>query len=64
MPIRTPAQTVREAKNLAANHGCMVVEKDGKYLVYRKNPARPIYLGLRSTPEALRTFVRKVTSAH
>lgn len=62
MPARTPAQTIREARNLASNNGCFVSDKDGKWLVYRKTPVRLVYLGQRSTPAGLYSFVRKLVS--
>ena len=57
----TPAQTLREARNLASNNGCFVSDKDGKWLVYRKTDVRLVYLGQRSTPDALYRFVRNLT---
>lgn len=61
---RNPLQVLKEAKRIAADHGCIVSEKGGKYLVYRKTPMRPVYLGSRGTPEALRAFVCRVTNFH
>lgn len=61
MTRHTPLQKLKEAKQIARDHGCFVVEKADKYLVYRQG-ARPIYLGTRGTPSALRTFVCKVTN--
>ncbi len=54
-------QALREIRNRAANGGCFVTEKDGRYLVFRKNPARAIYLGSRSSITGLRSFVSRVT---
>ena len=53
-----------EARQLASAHGCMVIDRGGKYLVYRKTADRPVFVGSRSTPEALRAFVRRVTTTH
>lgn len=53
-----------EARQLAKAHGCMVTERGGKYHVYRKTAARPVYVGSRSTPETLRAFVRRVTTTN
>lgn len=61
---RNPLQVLKEAKQIAADHGCIVSEKNGKYLVYRKTPMRQVYLGMRGTPEALRAFVCSVTNFH
>ena len=64
MTRHSPLQQLREAKQIAADHGCFVTEKAGKYLVFRKMPTRPVYLGARGTPETLRRFVCQVTNFH
>lgn len=64
MPRLTSLQPVKEAMKIARDHGCYVIEKGDRYLVYRKTPARPVFLGYRTTPEALRAFVRKLTNFH
>lgn len=60
--MTTPRPLI-EARRLAADHGCMVTECGGKFLVYRKTTARPVFLGSRGTPESLRAFVRRVTTS-
>ena len=54
---RNPLQVLKEAKQIAIDYGMFVVEKSGKYLLYRKNPARAIYLGSRGSVDGLRAFV-------
>lgn len=61
---RNPIQVLKEAKQIARDHGCFVVEKGGKYLVYRSNPRGNVYLGFRGTPETLRPFICKLTNFH
>lgn len=61
---RNPIQVLKEAKQIARDHGCFVVEKTGKYLVYRRTPTCNVYVGARGTPDSLRTFVCKVTNFH
>jgi len=61
---RNPIQVLKEAKQIARDHGCFVVEKAGRFLVYRKTPVRNVYLGSRGTPETLRPFVCAVTNFH
>lgn len=61
---RNPLQLVKEAKQIAKDHGGMVIEKGGKFLVYRKTFNHPAYLGSRGTPAALRAFVCRVTNFH
>ena len=62
----SPLQQLKEAKQIALDHGCFVVEKPGergtRYLLYRKQTPNNTYLGQRSSPEALRALVCKVTN--
>lgn len=61
---RNPLQVLKEAKQIARDHGCVVFEKAGKYLVYRITPTGKVYLGARGTPQTLRPFVCRVTNFH
>lgn len=61
---RNPIRVIKEAKQIAKDHGCVVSERGGKFIVYRLTPDRPVYLGSRSTPTALRAYVCKVTNFH
>ncbi|MFY9327823.1 MAG: hypothetical protein WAO76_07370 [Georgfuchsia sp.] len=49
-----------EAKKLASDHGMFVVQKPGKYLLYRKRPHRNIPLGHRSDLHNFLGFVKRV----
>lgn len=60
----TPRQQFKEAQQIARDHGLFVVEKAGKYLLYRKTPVKPVYLGARCSAETLRSFVCKVVNCH
>lgn len=53
----SPLQQLKEAKQLAHDHGMFVVDKGSSYLLYRKLPHRSVYLGMRSSVEAFRRFV-------
>jgi hypothetical protein len=64
MTRHSPLQQLKEAKQIAIDHGCFVTEKGGKFSVYRKMPMRLVYLGSRSSPEGLRQLVCKVTNFH
>lgn len=57
--VHTPAQQFKEARQIAADHGLFIVEKSGRFSVYRKTPARPVYLGLRTDAADLRAFVAR-----
>lgn len=58
----TPQQQFREAKQIAKDHGLFVVEKAGKFSLYRCNPQKHIYIGTRSTAETLRSLVCKAAN--
>lgn len=60
----TPLQQFREAQQIARDHGLFVIEKSGKYLLYRNDPKRHIYIGARSSVQGLRSFVCKVANFH
>lgn len=65
MPVqRNPLQVLKEAKQIARDHGCFVVEKGGRFLLYRQTPTRNVFIGQRGTPTALRAYVCKVTNFH
>lgn len=66
---RDPRQTLKEAKQIAAENGLFVVEKADRagmtqYLLYRETPPKNTYIGRRATPAALRSLVRKAASYH
>lgn len=62
---RNPIQVLKEAKQIALDHGCFVVEKTEakgtRYLVYRKLPTRNVFCGQRFSVSKLRSLVCKVT---
>jgi len=64
MPRQTPLPALIESRRIAREGGCYVIEKCDRYLVYRKTAARAVYLGYRTTPAALRTFVQRLVSTH
>lgn len=55
----TPEEALKEARRNATAHGMFVVDKAGAYVLYRKTAVRLVYLGQRSTPAALRSFVSR-----
>jgi hypothetical protein len=69
MVRHTPLQLVKEAKQIARDHGLRVAEcptKDGiDYVVYRKLPnGLDIRVGKRSTPAGIRKYVADVAGYH
>ena len=57
MRTHSPTQQFKEARQIAVDHNMFVVDKGNHYLLYRKTPTRPVYLGKRSDAAALRSFV-------
>jgi len=64
MTRHSAAQQIKEAYQIARDHGMFVVQKDGVYIVYRKTTERPVRLGRRATPEGLRRFVADTAGFH
>lgn len=65
---RNPLQVLKEAKQIARDHGCFVVEKADpkgtRYLVYRALRDRNECLGARFSVTSLHKLVCKVTNFH
>lgn len=65
---RNPIQVLKEAKQIASDHGCFVVEKaepkGTRYLVYRKLHDRNECIGTRHSVNSLHQLVCKVTNFH
>ena len=68
MKRHSPLQQLKEARQIAKDHGLLLIEKPiepGKtsYIVYRKLPdGRKTFLGKRGTPEGARAYVAKAAS--
>lgn len=60
----SPIQQIKEAKQIARDHGLFVVEKGGKFLLYRCSTPRNVFIAQRGTPESLRQLVCKVANFH
>lgn len=66
MKRHSPAQQLREAKQIAKDHGMVVIEKqiargETDYFVYRFVPGRgKVFLGHRKQIEMLRRWVAKL----
>lgn len=58
---RNPRQVLKEARQIAADHQCIVSEKNGRFAVYRKTPTGVAWCGSRKDVNALNQLVRKVT---
>ena len=65
----SPLQQLKEAKQIARDHGLFVIEKpDGRgntaYLLYREHRPGNVYIGRRNTPEGIRRLVCKAANFH
>lgn len=57
MATQTPVRAIKEAKQMARDYGMFVVEKPGRFLLYREATPSNVYLGFRSDIAAFRRFV-------
>lgn len=57
--VHTPLQQFKEARQIAADNNMFISEKGGRYSLYRKTPARHIWLGSRSDIGDFRRFVER-----
>lgn len=57
MAQQTPIRAIKEAKKIAEEFGLLVIEKPGRFLLYRKLPHRNVYIGFRSDIAEFRRFV-------
>lgn len=65
----TPLQQLKEAKQIARDHGLFVSEKkdirgNTAYLLYREVPGRNVFVGKRNSPEGIRALVCKTANFH
>jgi hypothetical protein len=67
-PRRDPRQMIKEAYQIARDHSLRIKEtpttKGVEFTVYRIVSGRPIYLGKRSSPAAIRRFVAHAADFH
>lgn len=55
----SPRQQFRQAQIIATENGMFVVDKGDRFLLYRKSPMRPVFLGKTSSPDTLRSLVTR-----
>lgn len=65
---RDPRQVLKEARQIAQDHGCFISEKSDKagtttYLLYRKTTP-PTYVGRRTSVTGLHSMVCKACNFH
>lgn len=70
MTRHSPARQLAEARQIARDHGLLLIEKPiepGKcsYILYRLlERGRKTFLGKRGTPEGIRAYVARVAKFH
>ena len=58
--MKTPTTDhLKEARRIATAAGLFFVEKGSEFRLFRKTPARPVYLGMRSNPAGLCSFIKR-----
>lgn len=66
MASHTPLQQLKQAKQIALDHGMFIAEKKERdttlYLLYRATTPRNTFIGRRSSPSGIRTLVTKAAS--
>ena len=53
------ADPMSEAQAIARAHNMFVVSRGEQFSLYRRTPARPVFLGARSNESALHTLVKR-----
>lgn len=56
---RDPRQVLKEAKQIALDHGMFVVERPGTYLLYREEKPANVFIGKRGSVEGIRALVAR-----
>lgn len=58
-----PLQQWKEAQQIARDYNMFISQKGDKYLLYRKTPSRPVYLGQSGSVSGIRTLVEKCSGS-
>lgn len=68
MRRHSPSQKVKEAKQIAIDHGLFVVERPDAngiaFLLYRKQTPHNVFVGRRRSPDGIRELVCKAANFH
>lgn len=54
---------LKEARRLARASGMFLIGKGAEFRVYRKTPSHAVYLGKRSNPAGLFSFIKRCAAA-
>lgn len=60
----SPDDLLKQAEQLARTHNMFFTRKGEEFALYRRTPTRPVFLGKRSTPAALRQLVSRCAACH
>lgn len=55
----SPDDLLKQAEQLARTHNMFFTRNGEEFTLYRRTPTRPVFLGRRSTPSALRQLVSR-----
>jgi len=59
---RNPLQVLKEARQIASDYDLTIIEKAGRFHVYRNTQTGPAWQGQCGQPQALRALVCKLTN--
>lgn len=57
------APNLADIRRTARLAGCVIADRDTRYLVFRITQVRPVFLGARSSLAALRDFMRRIAKS-
>ena len=64
MTRHSPLQQFKQAKQIAQDHGLLVIEKSGKYQIYRRMATRVVFIAERGTPDSVHRMVCELANVH
>jgi len=59
----TTAPNLADIRRTARLVGCVIADRDTRYLVFRITRVRPVFIGARSSLSALRDFMRRIAKS-
>jgi hypothetical protein len=61
--MKTTTDYLKEARRIASGAGLFFVEKGAEFRLFRKTPARVVYLGSRASASGLCSFVKRCAAS-
>lgn len=54
-----PIESLQDAQRIARAHNMFLVSKGTQFLLFRRTPSRPVFLGARADASAIRSLVSR-----